>query len=339
MSTTTIRAAELETLIAAALTASATSPTNARSVARALTQAEIDGQKGHGLARVESYALQARCGKVDGHAVPIVAEGSRGTLMVDVRHGFFYPAFDAAIEPLARLARECGVAAAGFTRSHHYGVAGQHAERLAEGGLVALIMGNTPEAMAPWGGRRAMLGTNPLAFAAPQRGRPALVIDMALSEVARSKVRAAAEKGTSIPPNWAVDKRGKPTTDAKAALEGTLLPIGGAKGSALALMVEVLAVALTGAKFAFEASSFFDDKGGPPGVGQLALAIDPAAFGGGDRFLDRVGDLVARIEAEPGARLPGARRLAEREQAMRDGVHVDSHQLAGARLLAGAGSD
>ncbi|HZT47298.1 MAG TPA: Ldh family oxidoreductase [Hyphomicrobiaceae bacterium] len=332
--TTTVTTPELEALITAALAASDTSEPNARSVARALTQAEIDGQKGHGLSRVPSYAAQAKTGKVDGHATPVLRRTRPGSLMIDVANGFAFPAFDLAIDRLPALAAACGIAAAGFVRSHHFGVVGRHVERLAETGLVALAFGNTPKAMAPWGGRRALFGTNPVAFAAPQGSGPPVVVDLALSQVARGKILTAAQKGEPIPADWAVDESGRPTTDAAAALKGALQPIGGAKGAALALMVEILAVALTGAQFGFEASSFFDAEGPPPGVGQLLLVLDPGAFAGRDAFAERMTLLVAMIEGDGGARLPGSRRIALRAKARSEGVTVDAGLLAEVRALA-----
>jgi (2R)-3-sulfolactate dehydrogenase (NADP+) len=332
--TTLIVAGELEGLIAAALVASNTAEANARSVARALAQAEVDGQKGHGLSRVPSYAAQAKAGKVDGHAVPELRQTRPGSLMIDVRNGFAYPAFDLAIERLPGIASTTGIAAAGFVRSHHFGVVGRHVERLAEAGLLALAFGNTPKAIAPWGGRQPVFGTNPMAFAAPQSDKLPIVVDLALSQVARGKILTAAQKGEPIPAGWAVDELGNSTTDAKVALKGALQPIGGAKGAALALMVEVLAVALTGARFAFEASSFFDAQGAPPGVGQLLIAIDPGAFAGRDVFLDRIAVLARAIEGDGDARLPGSRRLALREKAQREGVAVDAGLLAEVQALA-----
>jgi (2R)-3-sulfolactate dehydrogenase (NADP+) len=330
----TINAAELEALIAAALVASNTSAANARSVARALAQAEIDGQKGHGLSRVPIYAAQARAGKVDGHAIPQARQTRPGSLMIDVANGFVFPAVDLAVERLPGMAGVVGIAAAGFVRSHHFGVVGRHVERLAEAGLLALAFGNTPKALAPWGGRQPVFGTNPLAFAAPQRSGPPIVVDLALSQVARGKILTAAQKGQPIPAGWAVDEHGNPTTDAKIALKGALQPIGGAKGAALALMVEILAVALTGAAFSSEASSFFDAEGPPPGVGQLLIAIDPDAFAGRDLFLDRLAVLARTIENDGAARLPGSRRIALRERAEREGVAVDAGLLAEVRALA-----
>lgn len=335
MGSVSILANDLEALIGRALEASNTSPANAASVARALAQAEIDGQKGHGLSRVPSYAAQARAGKVDGHATPKATRTRTATLMVDVANGFAYPALDLAINKLPAIAAETGIAAAGFVRSHHFGVAGRHVERLAEKGLLALTVSNTPQAMAPWGGKRAVFGTNPIAFAAPRRDLPPLVIDMALSEVARGKIVTAAQKGESIPLDWAVDKNGQPTTDAKAALAGTLVPAGGAKGAALALMVETLAVALTGANFAFEASSFLDAEGPPPGAGQLLIAIDPAGFAGAETFANRLATLATAIEEAEGSRLPGTKRIALREKAVASGVTVDAKLLADVSALAG----
>ncbi|HET7155014.1 MAG TPA: Ldh family oxidoreductase [Hyphomicrobiaceae bacterium] len=335
MSGTLISPTDLEALIGAAMLACGTSAANAQSVARALAQAEIDGQKGHGLSRVPSYGAQARSGKVDGHAVPEVHQTRPGSLMVDAKHGFAFPAFDLAIARLPEMARLGGIAAAGFTRSHHFGVAGRHVERLSEAGLVALAFGNTPKAMAPWGGRQPLYGTNPIAFAVPNRSKPPIVVDMALSQVARGKILTAAQKGEAIPAGWAVDEHGASTTDAAAALKGALQPIGGAKGAALALMVEVLAVALTGARFGFEASSFFDADGPPPGVGQFLIVIDPGAFGGADVFADRMAALAGMIESDGDARLPGSRRIALREKAAREGVTVDGKLLAEVRALAG----
>lgn len=321
-------------LVTRALVASRTSQENARSVARALVAAETDGQGGHGLSRVPSYAAQARAGKIDGLAVPVVTQTRAASLMIDAKHGFAYPAFDAARARLVELAQDTGVAAAGFHMSSHAGALGLEVEKLAEAGLVAIAFANTPKAMAPAGGKRALLGTNPIAFAAPQRGAAPLVVDLALSEVARGKIMAAAQKGVPIPESWALDADGKPTTDAKAALAGTVRPLGGAKGFALAIMVEVLAAALVGARLSKDATSFFDDKGGPPEVGQLIVAIDPGALAGQDAMLDRIGDLASAMAGDGDARMPGTRRLALRERARREGLQVDAKLAAEIEALA-----
>src|SRR5690606_21339602 len=176
-------------------------------------------------------------------------------------------------------------------------------------GLVALAFGSSPAASAPWGGRKALFGTNPIAFACPRRGADgapgdALVIDFSLSKVARGKIMVASQRGEAIPEGWAIDAEGRATTDPKAALGGAMLPMGDAKGAALALVVEILATCFTGANFGFEASSFFSADGPPPRVGQLFLVIAPDAFGASG-FVERVEALCAAITAQPGARLPG----------------------------------
>ena len=325
--------AEAEELVAAVLIAHETSDRNAASVARALVAAEIDGQSGHGLSRVAAYAAQARAGKVDGRAEPRLARAAGALLRVDACSGFAFPAIDAAIEALAPLARETGIAAAAIFRSHHFGQAGAHVERLAERGLVALLFGNSPQAMAFWGGARPRLGTNPIAFAAPRTGGPPLVIDLALSRAARGKVMAAKQRGRPIPEGWALGPDGAPTADPEAALAGSMIPIGEAKGAALALMVEILAAAIAGANFGWEASSYFDDQGPPPHMGQLLIAIDPGPASGG-AFDARLATLLQAM-AEDGVRAPGDSRLARRARAAAEGLAIAADLHGRLAALAG----
>lgn len=296
----------------------ASEPT-AASVARALVGAEAEGLKGHGLSRIPTYLGMLTSGKVNGKAEPTLSRVRAATLMVDAADGFAYPAIDLALQHLPRVAAETGIAAAAIARSNHAGALGAHVERLAEAGLVALFFANTPEAIAPAGGTKAVFGTNPIAFACPLPGRPPIVVDLALSAVARGTIVAARQKGEAIPEGWALDADGRPTTDPEAALKGTMVALGGAKGATLALMVEVLAAALTGAHLAFEASSFLDEKGPPPGTGQMILAIDPAGFGHAS-FATRITALAAAIEAQAGTRLPGERRRRLRERAEAEGL-------------------
>lgn len=303
------------------------SPANAASVAWALVMAEADGLKGHGLSRVPTYLAMLKSGKIDGQVVPKASRPKPGVLAIDAGHGFAYPAIDLAIAEIPDLARDQGIVAAPIRRSNHCGAAGLHVERLAEQGLVALLFANTPGAIAPWGGSKPVFGTNPIAFAAPLAGREPVVIDMALSKVARGPIVAAKQKGQAIPEGWALDVHGKPTTDAAAALAGTMVPLGDAKGATLAMMVEILAAALVGAHFGFQASSFLDGEGGPPDTGQLILAIDPHAMGG-NWFDERMRALVHAIEAQEGTRLPGVRRLTLRAKARAEGVDMPEEMLS-----------
>lgn len=294
---------------------------NANSVARALVAAEADGLKGHGLSRLPTYLAMVASGKIDGKATPAATRPRPSVLAIDASHGFAYPAIDLAITELPSLAQAQGIAAASISRSSHCGAAGLPCEAMARKGVIALLFANTPSAMAPWGGREPVFGTNPIAFAAPLEGRDPAVVDLALSKVARGPIVAAKQKGESIPDGWALDAEGKATTDPAKALQGTMIPLGDAKGAALAFMVEILAACIPGANLAFEASSFLDDQGGPPSTGQLLLAIDPAGFGHA-RFGERVARLVEAIESQQGARLSGVRRLANRAKAVREGIVV-----------------
>jgi (2R)-3-sulfolactate dehydrogenase (NADP+) len=321
----TLALAEAEELVANALARSRTSAENARAVAKALVLAEADGIKSHGLIRLPLYAAQAKKGKVDGFATPSAKRTRPGVAVIDANNGFAYPAIDLALDLLPEMARAAGIGAAGIGRSHHCGAAGHHAEKLANAGLVALFFANGPAAMAPWGGSRAVFGTNPIAFACPLPGREPIVVDLSLSKVARGNVLAAAQKGEAIPEGWALDADGKPTTDAKAALGGTMVPLGDAKGTALALMVELLAAGLTGSNFAAEASSYFDAKGSPSLTGQFIITMDPSAFASG---LERFAFLVRSIEEQEGTRLPGARRLALRKRAKEQGLAISDALLA-----------
>lgn len=313
-------------LVVATLKRCRTGPENAASVARALVGAELAGQAGHGLRRMPSYCAQTLSGKVDGMATPHSATPRPGALAVDAAGGFAYPAIDLALRWLPDAARTQGIAMAGIHRSHHCGVAGLVVERLASEGLVAVLFANTPAAMAPWGGKEPLFGTDPIAFAAPLAGGAApAVIDISLSKVARGKIMAARQQGAPIPEGWALDAEGRPTTDPEAALAGTMVPAGDAKGTALALMVELLCAGLTGANYAYEATSFFDGAGAPPGTGQLILGIDPVAFGPG--ALARFQAMAERIEAMDGARLPGRRRQALKDELERGGIPVDETLL------------
>jgi (2R)-3-sulfolactate dehydrogenase (NADP+) len=328
-------ASKLRDLALRVLVAAGATEVNAAPTAEALVAAELDGLPSHGLSRVPFYADQIAAGKVDGKAVPTVSRRAAATLRVDAHGGLAFPAIALGFSSIGGLSRKAGLVAIGIANSHHAGVLGHHVERLATQGLVALAFANTPAAIAPWGGTRGVFGTNPIAFACPRRAGPPLVIDLSLSIVARGKLLIAAAKGETIPEGWALDRDGNPTTDAAAALAGTIVPIGGAKGAALALMVEILAAGLTFSQFGFEASSFFDDAGPPPRTGQLFLALDPAALAG-PSFTDRIETLCGAMLADPAVRLPGERRLAARARLTRDGITVPQKLLAELRRRAGA---
>lgn len=317
---------EIEALARRTLTACDASDIAAASVALSVRRAEEDGLGSVGLGYLGVYLSHLKSGKVDGRAEPSVERPRAGTVLADAGNGFAHPAFDCARPDLVAAAREAGTATLAIRRSYSIGVVGHPVEDIAAEGLIALAFTNSPPNMAPWGGRKPLFGTNPLAFAAPRAGKPPLVIDLATTQVAKVTLTAAARKGGPLPEGWAFDVEGRPTTDPAAALSGSMAPFGGAKGAMLALIVEILAAGLVGANFSKDASPYARADGPPPGVGQCIVAFDPSAFS--PDFPERIEGLFAAIAEQDGARLPGDRRLSARMTARAHGVAVDPELLA-----------
>jgi (2R)-3-sulfolactate dehydrogenase (NADP+) len=328
---------EVEDISRRMLVASGASPLQADATARSIRDAEAEGIRTVGLSYLPTYCDHVACGKVDGDAVPVVRRPRPGTIVVDAGLGFCHPAFEAGEPALVDAARTNGIAVLVLTHSYSAGVLGWFVDRLARQSLVALMFANSSAAMAPHGGIRPFFGTNPIAWAAPRPASPPVVADLSSSAVAWVTVNAAARAGEPIPLGWALDVEGNPTTDARAALAGSMAPSGGHKGSALALLVDVMAGGVAGSLFSHEAGGFGGTDGGPPDVGQVVLAIDPAATMG-PSFIDRLEHEFATLGAEPGARLPGDRRHADRLRAEQHGVEVPDDLLAVLTAYAAHGS-
>jgi (2R)-3-sulfolactate dehydrogenase (NADP+) len=335
----TLPVSELEQLMVRALRASGATEAMAAATARALASAEAEGIASHGASRIPQYCGHLRNGRATGSAVPRVVRERGGACLVDAGGGLAFEACALATREAIARTRVHGVSFVSVTNSNHFGVAAFHVEPLARAGLVGIAMGNSPAAMPAWGGKRALFGTNPIAAAFPRRSAEPIVIDLSLSAVARGKIMVAARDGKPIPEGWALDKDGRPTTDAKAALEGSMLPAGGVKGAMLALTVELLVCALSGAAYGFESDSFFTDEGRPTRIGQAILAVDPGALAGNEAYLERVETLVDAMLADEGVRLPGERRAQLRERTLREGVSVPPDLLAKIRAIAGETRD
>ena len=329
-----LSAEELRDLATRALARSGASDDMAGATAAALVHADCRGLASHGVARVPQYATHLLNGRADGTARPAVVQSRGGAVLIDAGCGLAFPACALAVDEAVRRAREFGVSFAGVTNSHHFGVAAFHLEPVGAGGLVGLALGNSPAAMPAAGGTRPLFGTNPLAAVFPRRSGAPLSIDMSLSAVARGKLMIAAKEGKPIPLGWAQDTQGNPTTDAQAGLAGSMLPMGGTKGALLAMTIELLVTALTGAAMGFEASSFFVDAGNRPRLGQAFLVVDPGALAGQDVYLSRVEALIAEMTGDPGVRLPGYRRDELAARAMREGVDIPAALVAQMRELA-----
>jgi (2R)-3-sulfolactate dehydrogenase (NADP+) len=274
------------------------------------------------MSRVPFYCSMLKNGRADGKAHPALKSDAGGAILIDNADGLPYESCAWAIAEVVSRARRNGIAFAGVTNSAHVGVLGIHLEEVAKEGLVGVAFTNSPAAIPPWGGKKALFGTNPVAFAFPRGGADPIVVDLALTTVVRGKIMLAMTKGEKIPEGWALDRNGKPTTDPKEAIErGSLFAIGGAKGAMLALMVELLCVSLTGAAFGYENDSYFE-PGRPPSIGHAIIAIDPAALAGADVYYQRTETLINAMLADEGVRLPGARRRKAAKDAEADGIEI-----------------
>jgi (2R)-3-sulfolactate dehydrogenase (NADP+) len=316
--------ADIETLARDALAGSGAEGVQLEQTMSAIVEAEADGIRTVGLGYLPTYCEHLRCGKVNGKAKPVHEQVAASAIVSDAKQGFSFAAFHEAMNDFHALAKAQGVAALAIRNSTSAGVLGWFVERTARAGLVGLCFANSSALMAPYGGKRRFFGTNPLAYGIPRGGGlPPLIADMATSQVAYVTVKDHAAKGKSMPLGWGVDKEGKPTADPNDVLNGgAMAPAGGYKGMLLALLVDVLAGGLAGPNFAFQASSFGSNEGGPPDVGQFLLAISPESFGGTDDFAARLEVMLAVLSEDQGVRLPGDSRWANRDKAARDGIEV-----------------
>lgn len=324
---------ELTDLAARALQNAGASTAMAAATARALVAAEMAGLAGHGLSRVALYAQHLREGRASGVIEPRIVQEKGAACLIDAQGGLAYLAMELATREAIRRATEFGVAFCGVTRSHHCGAMDYHLAPVAAVHLVGIGFTNSPAAINAWGGSKPLFGTNPVAAVFPRKDRLPLVIDLSLTEVARGKIMVAARDGKPIPPGWAFDRDGNPTTDAKAALTGSMAAIGGAKGAMLALMVELLCVALTGARFGLENDSFFE-SGRPASIGHAIVAIDPGALAGSDVYFERIETLITAMLADEGVRLPGERRHDSVADAGANGIEIPDALLRQLRELA-----
>lgn len=307
----------IEAMTAQALVAHGANQGVAGSVARAVRVAEAQGNLICGLYYLESYCVQLGTGRVDGQAVPVVRQPKPGSVQVDAKLGFAQPAFDAGLDAALAAARANGIAGYSIHHSHTCTSMGYFTERLARAGMIALGMTNAPACVAPPGGSAPVLGTNPVSFAVPDGdGGVGMLFDQSTSATAIGKVRVAASAGDPIPEGWAVDGQGQPTTNAKAALEGSLLSAGGYKGYGFGLMAELLAGALTGSVLSTQAAPLKTPEGPAHDLGQFYLLIDPATYDA--RFFAQLQALAKVIEDQPGARVPG------RHKTLPESVQIDA---------------
>ena len=329
--------AQLLQLARNALARAGANPAMAEAAAQHLVRAEEHGLPTHGMSRVPFYCGFLRNGRAEGGARPKMLSERAAVCLIDNCDGLPYESAGWAIGEVIQRARRNGIGFAGITNSAHVGVLGIHLLPVAAAGMVGVAFTNSPAAIPAWGGKKALFGTDPVAFAFPRQSGDPLVIDLALTTVARGKIMMAMQKGERMPEGWALDRDGKPTTDPKEALDhGSLFPIGGAKGAMLALAFELICAALTGAAIGTEADSFFSEQGNKPRIGHAFLAIDPGALAGHARYFERVETVIRTMLADEGVRLPGARRFAAEARLRAGGIEIADDLLLKIEKLAAA---
>jgi len=323
---------ELRRFAEQVLAAAGLEPAHAMVVADSLTQAELRGQGSHGVSRLlDIYVKRLRLGATNAHPKPTVVSRRGGTALVDGDNGPGQVAGVYAMSLAIDLAREHGVGCVAVRRSSHYGAAAFYLQQSLAAQMIGFTTTNAPPNMPPTGGRKPFLGTNPLAIAVPSATQGPVLLDMATSVVAKGKIQLMAKEGQqTIPPGWALDKDGRPTTDVQAALGGMMLPIGGHKGYGLALIVEILSAVLSGASFGPHLGSLYGDFERNQDVGHFFGALEVSGFGSTEAFLERMDALLAEVRAvptQPGVReilLPGEVESRCQARYAEEGIPLDS---------------
>ena len=315
----------------------------AATVAAALVEAELEGQSSHGLLQAPTYVRRVLAGTISRSARPRQVHRSGAVSIFDVGLALGHAAAEELVQVSVAEAGQHGIAAVAARSATHFGVAGRYARMIADAGMVGIVMCNTRPMMPAPGGQLAVVGNNPLAIAVPCAGAQPIVFDMAMSATAMGRIRQAAQEGRPIAPGLAVDASGRETTDAAAALAGMLLPVGGAKGFGLALMVDLLC-ALAGGAAGGEVGFMHGAPEVKADCSWLLLALDPKHFGLDMPYAERVAELAAPVRAaapDPALALPGDRRRAAREAgqetvrlapAVAESLEKLSLELGGGRL-------
>jgi (2R)-3-sulfolactate dehydrogenase (NADP+) len=301
----------------------------ARAAAQCLVAADAQGLGTHGVARVATYCAHLKSGRARGDALPRVIRDSGAACLIDADVGLGFAPCELALSEAVKRAQSHGIGFAGVTNSHHCGALGVLLEPVAVRGMVALAFSTAPAAISAWGGKRALYGTNPVAAVFPRPSAPPLIIDLSLTQVTRGQILLLQKEGKPIPEGWGMDRDGNPTTDANEILfGGSLHAVGGLKGTMLALGVELICCALTGAMLSHELESLHLAEGSPLRLGQAFIVLNPGSLAGDAIYGERVEALVAAMLEEEGVRLPGERRHRLAQAAARDGIQVNDALLA-----------
>lgn len=304
-----------------------------------LVDADLCGVESHGVSRMTNYMKRLRTGVVDGRGRCVIEREYSGSLEINGGNAMGMVVGSFAMNRCIEKARESGCCLASVSHSNHFGMAAYYAHMAAEAGMVSIIGTNAPPNLAPWGSPQKYMGTNPIAFGSPTSGEP-IILDMAPSVVAMGKIILAAKLGKSIPEGWVVTQDGRPTTDPTEGQYGTLVPIGGAKGSGLAIFMEILCGILSGADTGPHISHFWNDFEHPQNVGHFFCAIDVDKFVGLEQYKQNIDQMVQEMKSlpkNPGVEeifMPGEPEIRRRNERKVEGIDLSDSVYEELRVLA-----
>ena len=272
---------------------------------KALINAELVGAHSHGLSRLKMYCDRIQKKVINPKPKIKIKKISQSISQIDANNSIGFVAADIGIKQAIKNAKKTGIGLVGIKNSGHYGLSGYYAEQAVKKNLIVFCFTNAPPAIAPHGARKSLFGTNPICFGTPTSSKVPFILDTSVSVINRGKIRVAARNGKKIPEGVALDKFGKPTTDAKKALAGVQLPIAGFRGSGLAWMVDILSGVFTGGNHGGKVKDPFDDFSGPQNIGHLFFVVKPNLFVG--NYNERIKENIKRIKKLP--KLKGVKKI------------------------------
>lgn len=339
--TTRIDKATLMALSNRALARAGLSPEHAETTSQVLVQGDMMGIPTHGVIRLTPYTERLKHGGVNPKAIPKIDQRAPSLCIVDGQNALGPVVANAALCQAIEMVKETGIAYVGCRSSNHLGAMVPYALQACQSGFVMLSGTSASTTMPPWGGAEARIGNNPMCFAAACPKEPHIILDMAMSVAARGKIRGAQAAGQAIPEGWAVDKTGKPTTDASEALEGFLVAVGGHKGSGLSMAIDVLSGVLSGAKFLTGITSWVGNNDTAQELGHFFILIDPARLIGKENYEAAMNEFCEIVHTTPAADpatpviLPGEREQTRIADALAHGIELNVKVLEDVRRLAG----
>ena len=334
MSAARFRADDLNAFTAAVFRAAGLPDADAALVADGLIEADLRGLHSHGVARIPIYLKRLSKGIVNPTPDIDIHEVTPVAALVDGNDGMGFIVGDRAMKKALAMAQAFGLGLVGVRRSTHFGMAAIYVRQAIEAGFVSLVFTNSSPALPVWGGRQTFLGAAPFAAGAPGGATDGYLLDMAMTVIARGKIRLAAQRGDPIPEGLALDAEGRPTTDAAKAFEGVCLPFGGPKGAALSMLMDVLCGVLTGANYGGEVRSLYFDFEAPQNVGHFFLAIKPDLFMPRAEYEARMDGMVERVKAQPRAEgvdeilMPGEPEARKKQEYLEDGIPLTGDIVA-----------